>query len=209
MQNHNDDTIIDKRHSSLEKYTSHFIWKGCVWEGVGDRTELQHIDPHSYDHQRFFSVVQGCSTGGRGPSLSECWFSLPQLSPTRLVSKLTDFLSSPSYIIVCRPPSSCGRHNFAFIQPVHGQGYNILIIPRPDVPVIYTGAFLILTARAGRRSIYNTRNSKVSLCGLLAKVLECEIVVCKFELQFTFELIPLSKVWVKSYHYSSFTRIRH
>ena len=32
-------------HSLLEKYTSHFIWKGCVWEGVGDWTELQHIDP--------------------------------------------------------------------------------------------------------------------------------------------------------------------
>ena len=31
----------DERHSLLEKYTSHFNWKGCVWEGVGDRTELQ------------------------------------------------------------------------------------------------------------------------------------------------------------------------
>ena len=40
----------DERHSSLEKYTSHFIWKGCVWEGVGDRTELQHFDPHSIGH---------------------------------------------------------------------------------------------------------------------------------------------------------------
>ena len=25
--------------------TSHFIWKGCVWEGVEERTELQYIDP--------------------------------------------------------------------------------------------------------------------------------------------------------------------
>ena len=73
------------------------------------------------------------------------------LSPTGLVSKLTDFLSSPSYIIVQRPPS-CGRHNFALIQPVHGQAYNILIIPRPDAPVIYIDAFLILT---GRRLICN------------------------------------------------------
>ena len=52
----------------LEKYTSHFIWKGCVWEGVGDQTELQHIDPHSIGHQRFFPVLQVCSTGGPGPS---------------------------------------------------------------------------------------------------------------------------------------------
>ena len=76
------------------------------------------------------------------------------VSPTGLVSKLTDFLSSPSYIIVQRPPS-CGRHNFILIQPVHGQDYNILIIPRLDAPVIYIGAFPILTARPGRRSIYN------------------------------------------------------
>ena len=47
MQNHKNK---DERHSSLEKYTSHFIWKGCVWEGVGDWTELQHIVPHSYGH---------------------------------------------------------------------------------------------------------------------------------------------------------------
>ena len=58
MQNHNDDTIKTSRHSSLEKYTSHFIWRGSkgwlkvlLWEGwVGDRTKLQYIDPHSYGH---------------------------------------------------------------------------------------------------------------------------------------------------------------
>ena len=36
-----------------------------MWEGVGDRTKLQHIDPHSYGHQRcVFLVLLGCSTGG-------------------------------------------------------------------------------------------------------------------------------------------------
>ena len=120
---HNDDTIMMSDTVFLEKYNSHFIWKSCVWEGVGDRTELQHIDPHSYGHQRFFPVLLGCSTRGLGPSLSGYWFSLSHLispaaqsgglgptllgagflyrilSPTGLVSKLTDFLSSPSYII--------------------------------------------------------------------------------------------------------------
>ena len=43
----------------------------------------------------------------------------------------------------------------ALIQPIHGQGYNS-DIPRPDAPVIYMGAFPILTAQPGRRSIYNT-----------------------------------------------------
>ena len=90
-----------------------------------------------------------------GLSLLGAGFLYLILSPTGLVFKLTNFLSSPSYIIIQHPPSPCGRHNFALLQPVHGQGYNILIIPRPDAPVIYTGAFPILTARPGRRSICN------------------------------------------------------
>ena len=48
-------------------------------EGVGDRTVLQHIDPHSYGHQLFFPVLQGCSTGGLGANSAGCWLSLPHL----------------------------------------------------------------------------------------------------------------------------------
>ena len=60
MQKHNGDTIKMSKDTSLEKYTSHFIWKGCVWEGVGDWTELQHIDPYSYgDHSLSFGGVRG------------------------------------------------------------------------------------------------------------------------------------------------------
>ena len=68
--------------------TSHFILrvrKGLLrvllWEGVGDWTELQYIDPHSYGRQRcVFLVLQGCSTGGPWAQLSaECWLSLPFL----------------------------------------------------------------------------------------------------------------------------------
>ena len=94
----------DERHSLLEKYTSLFIWKGCVWEGVGDRTELQHIDPHSYGHQRFFPVLLGCSTGDLGPSLPGCWLSLPHL-----ISNWSGLQTALSYIIVQRS-LSCGRH---------------------------------------------------------------------------------------------------
>ena len=109
-----------------------------MWEGVGDRTELQYIDPHSYGHQRcVFLVFQCYSTGGPGAQLSaECWLSLPHLvtngSPNslgvprapsatwwlslpHLVSnssdlQLTDFLSSPSYIIVQSPTQSLEWH---------------------------------------------------------------------------------------------------
>ena len=62
-------------------------------------------------------------------------------------------LSSPSYMIVQHPLLLVGV-TIALIQPIHGQGYNS-DIPRPDAPVIYVGAFPILIAREGRRSIYN------------------------------------------------------
>ena len=70
-QDHDDDTINDERHSLLEKYTSQFIWKGCVSEGVWDRTELQYIDPHSYGHQCFFPVLRMLLN--RSPGGPLCW----------------------------------------------------------------------------------------------------------------------------------------
>ena len=112
-----------------------------MWDGVGDRTELQHIDPYSIGHNCVSSPFSWASQ--LGASLSECWFSLPLqlvwspnalsgawelpllgagflyriVFPTGLVSKLTYFLSSPSYIIVQCPPSSCGRHKLHSFNP--------------------------------------------------------------------------------------------
>ena len=49
----------------------------------------------------------------------------------QLVWSPTDWISCAlSYIIVQRPPSSCGCHNFALIQPVHGQGYISIFLDR-------------------------------------------------------------------------------
>ena len=57
MQNYNDDTINDERHSLLEGYTPLTLFervrkgllKVLLWgEWVGDRTELQYVDSHSY-----------------------------------------------------------------------------------------------------------------------------------------------------------------
>ena len=89
-ENNEDDAIKDERNSLLEKYTSHFIWKVCVWEGVGDRTELQHIDPRSNGHQRcVFLVLQSCSTGGQGAQLSAgCCFLYSIISPSLPIPKL-------------------------------------------------------------------------------------------------------------------------
>ena len=127
---------------------------GLLNRGPGAPASLGHVPQSS-----IFSPTGLISKLlNRWPEGSLCWvLAFSTASCLQLVwsPKLTDFLSSPNYIIVQRPPSSCGRHNFALIQPVHGQGYNS-DIPRPEAPVIYTGAFPILTARPGRRSVYNT-----------------------------------------------------
>ena len=108
---------------------------------------------------RFSCVAQ---PGAWGPTSLGAGFLYRILSPTGLVSKLTDFLSSPNYIIVQRPLLLVGV-TVALIQPIHGQGYNSEI-SLPDAPVIYISAFPILTAPPGRRLIYNTnRTIKIEL----------------------------------------------
>ena len=93
--------------------------------------------PHSYGHQRcVFLVLQACSTGGPGAHSAECglsllhlvtngspnslgvprapsagwWLSLPHLVSNLSDLQLTDFLSSPSYIIVQSPTQSLEWH---------------------------------------------------------------------------------------------------
>ena len=93
--------MITTRQSFRKIYLSLYL-KVC--EGVGDRRELQCIDPHSYGHQRcVFLVLQGCSTGGLGAHSAECWLPLPHLVSNSSDLQLTDILSSPSYIIVPSP----------------------------------------------------------------------------------------------------------
>ena len=93
----------------LEKYTSHCIWRGCLWEGVGDRTELQHIDPPAllaitaflsrslgllnrgpgvpatlgagflYRILSLIRLIPNYSVGGLRAPYAGCWLSLPHL----------------------------------------------------------------------------------------------------------------------------------
>ena len=76
-----------------------------MWEGVGDWTELQHFDSHSYGHQRcVFLVLQRCSTGDPGAQLSaESRLSLPHLVNNGSGLQTNWLLVSPSYIIVKSP----------------------------------------------------------------------------------------------------------
>ena len=51
-----------------------------MWEGVGDRTELQHIDPHSIGHNRVsFPFSWAAQLGAWGPSLSGTCSSIQHL----------------------------------------------------------------------------------------------------------------------------------
>ena len=81
-------TIRTSEDTSLEKYTSHFIWKGTKgllkvllcerW--VGDWTELQHIDPYSYGHNSVsFPFSRAAQPEAWGPSLSGTCFSFQHL----------------------------------------------------------------------------------------------------------------------------------
>ena len=67
------------------------------------------------------------------------------------------------YIIIWRAPTSCERHNFAFNATPRQSKSPLIWYLRPDAPIIYTGAFLLLTAWPGRRSICNIRTSTQQL----------------------------------------------
>ena len=103
----------DERPSSSEKYTSHFIWKGCVWEGVGDRTVLKHIDPHSYGHNSILSSSPGqLNRGPGGPAAPGAGFLYRILSPIGLIFNGSDLqlIEFPVHWVQ-PPPSSCKRPN--------------------------------------------------------------------------------------------------
>ena len=128
----------DERHSTLEKYTSHFIERfvcereleteqNCniltptlkaisvsfpfSWAAQPEAWGPASLGAGFLYHILFLTrLIPNCSIGGLGPTLLSAGFLYHISTPTGLVSKLTDFLSSASYIIVQRPPS-CGRHN--------------------------------------------------------------------------------------------------
>ena len=99
---HNDtmktsDTVLRKIYLSL-------YLKGLRVRGSWRLNRTAIYWPHSYGHQHcVFLVLQGCSTGGPGAHSAGCGLSLPHLVTNGSVSKVTDFLSSPSYIIVQSP----------------------------------------------------------------------------------------------------------
>ena len=76
-----------------------------MWKGAGDRTGLQHIDP---DQRCVFLVFLMLNRRPRGSAFY--WLSLQHLVSDFSNLQLTDFLSSPSYIIVQLPTQSLEWH---------------------------------------------------------------------------------------------------
>ena len=155
IQNHNDDTIRRATQFFRKIYLS-LYWMGCVWEGVGDRTELQHIDPHSYGHNSVsFPFSWAAQPGARGPSLSgTCcsfqhllsnWSELQLLNrgswgPRLLGAGFLYHILSPTDWTSCVPSYTSTflwastfflwASQIALIQPVHGQGYILIFLDR-------------------------------------------------------------------------------
>ena len=92
-------------------------------------------------------LVSKLSTGAWGLPLLGAGFLYRILSPTAWISWAL------YYIIVHVHHLLMGVTSCTHSTHTRSRLYSA--IPRPDAPVIYTGAFPILTARPGRRSIYN------------------------------------------------------
>ena len=97
------------------------VTKGIICERwVGDWTELQHIDPptNSSGYSSVsFPFSWDAPPGAWGHSL--CWDMVLIPASSR---QLIWTSCRRGYIIICRPPTSCERHNLHSIPPFDSQG---------------------------------------------------------------------------------------
>ena len=151
-------TLLRRATQSFRKIFLSLYWKGCVWEGVGDRTELQNIDPTLMAISVSFLFSWAAQPGAWGPASLSAGFLYRILSPTRLIPKwlIGDlrvpsagwWLSLPHLVtnwsglqtnwlpVFTELYNSSTSTNFlwasqiALIQPIHGQGYTLLFLDR-------------------------------------------------------------------------------
>ena len=111
MQNHNDDTIRTSEDSSLEKYASHFIERVVCERELKTEQNCNILTPTLMAITAFLSRSPGVlNRGPRGPASLEHVPHSSIFSPTGLISNWLTSCLHPGYIIVRRPPSSCGCH---------------------------------------------------------------------------------------------------
>ena len=116
-----------------DKWTQFFrkIYISLNWKGskglqrvllckrwVGDWTELQNIDSHSYGYNRVsFPFSWAAQPGAWRPIL--CWYMV--LLPASSLQLIWTSCRR-GYIIIWHPPISCKRHNSHSTQPLNSQG---------------------------------------------------------------------------------------
>ena len=127
MQKHNDDTIKTSRHSSLEKYTSHFSRKSYeryyLWEVSWrlNRTAT-YWSPNSSGYKSIsFPFSWAAKPGAWGPSL--CWDMV--LTPASSL-QLIWLPVAPGLYNYLTPTCLLWASHLYSIQPVDSQGYCLI-----------------------------------------------------------------------------------
>ena len=140
-------TIKTSEHSSLKKYTSHFIERVMCERELETEQRLQHIDPHSYGHKIVsFPFSSAAKPRAWEPSFSGTWSSSQHLlsnsqsevmsapsarcwfSRLHLFSNYLNFLSPGLYnnlTPTLLPLSVTISHS---IQPLDSQGYILIFL---------------------------------------------------------------------------------
>ena len=91
-----------------------FYWKGCVWEGIGDRTKTATYWPPNSSgyHSLSFPFSWIAHPGAWGPSL--CWDMV--LIPASSLQLIWTSCRR-GYIIIWHPPTVCERHIYTQFNP--------------------------------------------------------------------------------------------
>ena len=111
-------TIKTSGHSSLEKYTSHFIERVVCQRELETEQNCNILTPTLLAITVFLSRSPGLlNRGPGGPASAGTLFSFQYLLQLIWTS------CCRGYIIIWRPSTSCERHNSYSIQPLDSQGY--------------------------------------------------------------------------------------
>ena len=165
IQHNKDERTQFLRKIYLSLYLKGFerVTKGfSVWEVSWRRNRTAtKLTPTLMDITTFLSPSRGLlNGGGAGGPASLGHGPIPASS-----LQLTWTSCRRGYKIIWRPPTSCECHNFALnSNPQQSRSPLISWYLRPDAPVTYTGAFLLLTAWSGRRSLCNNKWSHLLRC---------------------------------------------
>ena len=110
----------DERSQFSRKIYLSLYWKGCVWKGIGDWTELQHSDPPPtlLAIIAFFSRSPGLlNWGPGGPTSAGTWFWFQHL-----LSNWSELLLPGLYNNLTPTYFLWASHSHS-IQPVDSQGH--------------------------------------------------------------------------------------